>query len=118
MTKPKRQIRDKSIKIRLNADELAQFKQRQIGDELASWVRSVCLGNPLQPPKKTKQISIKTADPELLRQLAKIGSNLNQIARAVNTQQAHGNIISFLRLTTELAIIREQLSEILKQNDN
>lgn len=85
--------------------------QKKIGVELATWIRNTCLET-----KTPKKKPIKTADPELLRQLAKIGGNLNQIARIANTEQARGDIINLLRLTAELATIREQLDKLLEHN--
>lgn len=117
MTKPKRPKRDKSIKIRLTADEHQQLVKNKVGDELATWLRDLGLNQETQPPPP-KPKKVKTADPELLRQLARIGANLNQIAKATNTEQAKGDIINLLRLTAELATIREQLSEILKRHDS
>jgi hypothetical protein len=117
MTKPKRPKRDKSIKIRLTADEHQQLVKNKVGDELATWLRDLGL-NQETPPPPPKPKKVKTADPELLRQLARIGANLNQIAKATNTEQAKGDIINLLRLTAELATIREQLSEILKRHDS
>lgn len=108
-TKPKR---TKEIKIRLTEHEHATLLNKKTSAELATWIRNVCLNT------ETKQKQVKTADPELLRQLARIGGNLNQIARIANSERAKGDIVNLLRLTAELAIIREQLSEILKRHDS
>lgn len=107
MTKPKR---TKEIKIRLTEQEYQALLDRKKG-ELAVWIRTTCLDQDIPEPKK-----VKTADPELLRQLAKIGGNLNQIAKATNTEQARGDIINLLRVTAELATIREQLDELLERH--
>lgn len=107
MTKPKR---TKEIKIRLTEQEHQNLLQRKKG-ELAVWIRTTCLEQEVPQPK-----TVKTADPELLRQLAKIGGNLNQIAKATNTEQARGDIINLLRVTVELATIREQLDELLERH--
>lgn len=107
MTKPKR---TKEIKIRLTEQEYQALLDRKKG-ELAVWIRTTCLEQDIPEPKK-----VKTADPELLRQLAKIGGNLNQIAKATNTEQARGDIINLLRVTAELATIREQLDELLERH--
>lgn len=107
MIKPKR---TKEIKIRLTEQEHQALLDRKKG-ELAVWIRNTCLEQEIPQPK-----TVKTADPELLRQLAKIGGNLNQIAKATNTEQARGDIINLLRLTAELATIREQLNKLLEHN--
>jgi hypothetical protein len=72
-------LRDKSIKIRVTADELSQLNARKTCDELARWMRETCLGH------ATKRGRIPDADPALLRSLAAIGNNLNQVAKRVNT---------------------------------
>lgn len=111
----KKSKRDKSIKIRLTAEEHKKLNENKKGGELATWLRDLGLNQETRPPKKPKKI--KTADPALLNQLARIGGNLNQIARLANTQ-AQGGIIDRLRLTAELASIREQLNEVLKRHDS
>lgn len=103
MTKLKR---TKEIKIRLTKQEHQDLLERKNG-ELAVWVRNTCLAQKQPKP-------VKTADPELLRQLAKIGANLNQIAKVANTEQARGDIINLLRVIAELATIREQLDTLLE----
>ncbi|WP_343778716.1 MobC family plasmid mobilization relaxosome protein, partial [Psychrobacter aestuarii] len=69
--------RTKEIAIRVTEDELAKLKQRQQGTTMAGWMRDLGLGvTPMKP-----------ADPELVRALGRIGSNLNQIAKHVNTDK-------------------------------
>lgn len=101
--------RTKEIKIRLTEQEHQDLLQRKKG-ELAVWIRTTCLEQDIPEPKK-----VKTADSKLLRQLVKIGGNLNQIAKHTNTD-ALGGKIDRLRLLGELAAIREQLDELLERN--
>lgn len=108
----KKTKRTKEIKIRLTEQEHQALLDRKKG-ELAVWIRNTCLEQDIPKPKE-----VRTADPELLRQLARIGGNLNQLARVTNTEQARGDIINLLRLTAELATIREQLNELLNQHDS
>lgn len=108
MKSPKR---TKEVKIRLTDQEHQILLDKKTGAELATWIRNTCLET--KTPKKSP---IKTADPELLRQLAKIRGNLNQIVHIANTEQARGDIINLLRLTAELATIREQLDKLLEHN--
>ena len=54
------------------------------------------------------------ADPQLVAALGRIGGNLNQIARQVNTVESD---IEKLRAFAELAVIREQLQGILANYD-
>ena len=66
--------RTKEIAIRVTEDELAALKKRQQGTTMAGWMRDLGLGvTPMKP-----------ADPELVRALGRIGSNLNQVTKHVN----------------------------------
>lgn len=66
--------RTKEIAIRVTEDELAELKKRQQGTTMAGWMRDLGLGvTPMKP-----------ADPELVRALGRIGSNLNQLTKHVN----------------------------------
>lgn len=70
-----------TIKFRVTADELAQIRRQCTKPQLAEWVREVALygqRDMLAAP------AVAHADPALLRALAGIGNNLNQIARAIN----------------------------------
>lgn len=68
--------RTNSIKIRVNDDELKKLQELKQQDSLAAWMRELALG--VRP--------IKMADPNLVRELGRIGSNLNQIAKYANIQ--------------------------------
>ena len=66
--------RTKEIAIRVTEDELAKLKKRQQGTTMAGWMRDLGLGvTPMKP-----------ADPQLVRALGRIGSNLNQVTKHVN----------------------------------
>lgn len=68
--------RTKEIKIRLTDNEFAKLQQRRTKN-LAGWLRDLALG----------AVPIRQADPALVHQVARIGSNLNQIARHANTEK-------------------------------
>jgi len=99
-------MRDKSIKVRITAAELEQLNALKDQSRLAAWMRSVCLS---QHRRQTKDPI--TVDPLLLRQLAGIGNNINQISRLMNGGKWSAgdavNVISVLRsIETELNGIR------------
>lgn len=73
--------RERVIKIRVTAEELARLKGLSGDERLAEWMRSQCLGN----AAGRRRTPIPKADPALLRQIAGIGNNLNQVARRVNS---------------------------------
>ena len=101
--------RNKEIKVRLTEAEHQALLERMIGGELATWIRNTCLDE-----KPNKKRNYKVADPQLLAGLVRIGGNLNQIARQVNTV---GSDIEKIRAFAELAIIREQLQKVLADYD-
>jgi len=74
--------RTKIIKIRTTDREYLALKQLSQKHRLAEWMREHCLGAIV--PKKNP---LPNVDPALLRQIAGIGNNLNQIARAMNSHE-------------------------------
>lgn len=76
--------REKIIKVRVSPEELAILKMHCTRGELARWMRETCI-NPGQTDLVQDLKGAVPVDPALLRQLASIGNNLNQIARQVNT---------------------------------
>jgi hypothetical protein len=101
--------RSKEIKVRLTEAEHQALIERMVGGELATWIRQTCLEE-----KPNRKRNYKIADPQLLAALGRIGGNLNQIARQVNTVESD---IEKIRAFAELAIIREQLQRILADHD-
>ena len=75
--------RNKEIKVRLTEAEHQALLERMTGGELATWIRNTCLDE-----KPNKKRNYKVADPQLLAGLGRIGGNLNQIARQVNTVES------------------------------
>jgi predicted chitinase len=78
-----KQMRTREIKIRFTPDEYEQAQHLCTRAQLAPWIRQLVL-NPTadwvnSEPRK------KAANPELLRGLASIGNNLNQMTKAVNS---------------------------------
>ncbi|MBE8232700.1 MAG: MobC family plasmid mobilization relaxosome protein [Endozoicomonadaceae bacterium] len=97
--------RTKSIKIRVTEEELLLLNNKKSEPQLAAWMRSVSLGE-----RAKKQKSYSEIDPKFLAQIAKIGNNLNQIARQVNTNN--------LAALYEIGAIRKQLDELIKCTSN
>ncbi|SSR14595.1 Conjugative accessory protein mbeC [Acinetobacter baumannii] len=109
MTKKEIVKRQKEIKVRLTEAEHQALLERMTGGELATWIRQTCLEE-----KPNKKRNYKVADPQLLAGLGRIGGNLNQIARQVNTVESD---IEKIRAFAELAMIREQLQKVLADYD-
>lgn len=73
-------LREKEIKIRVTDDEYCALQRRNSKARLAEWMRDVCLEQ-----NEVPRFNVPLCDPALLRQLAGIGNNLNQIARVTNS---------------------------------
>ncbi len=61
---------------------------------------------------------VQRADPALVRQVAAIGSNLNQIARAANISALNGAPIQVIPLLTQLCAIERQLIRLAIPSDD
>ena len=108
MSDTDKQNRTKRIIVRLTEQEHQRLLDRKTKAGLATWIRETCLDSPTDDRK-----TVKTADPKLLAQLAKIGGNLNQIAKQANTLDSDFEKIRAFGL---LAQIQSQLDELLEQN--
>lgn len=97
--RPKKRTRE--ISIRLTDDELKKLNSRKTDVTLAGWLRNLGLG--VTP--------IKQADPELVRALGRIGSNLNQTAKHANmNKELDQNVLK------EIQVIRGLIGELLDSN--
>ena len=113
--------RDQQIKFRVTEDEKEKIVSiaQDRGLTLTKFLVAVALENELpSPPEKihitkevVKEIYITTPnyDPNLVYEVSKIGTNLNQLARRVN-----GGFNNSLELLSELKAIEQQLDEVLK----
>jgi hypothetical protein len=98
---PQKKIRDRSIKVRFNEYEYKKILERRRGNTLAGWLRQVALGI----------VPIHQADADLVRNIGRIGSNLNQLTRYVNAQK---NIDQ--NVHNEIVAIRTMLQQLINQN--
>lgn len=101
--------REKSIKIWLTEDEHKKLNDLKTGHQLATWMRETCLGK--KSKRKTKPV---TVDPALLRHLAAIGNNVNQIARQCNSTLSATDALDVI---IRLDAIESTLKEIRDQHD-
>lgn len=113
MTKKDSVIRQKEIKIRLTDAEHQALLDRCRKPSLATWIRETCLGE-----KPTKRSLIEKIDPQLLRQLAGIGNNLNQIARVINQQHNMNTALDRVVLLAALSSIERELQRLYSDHQN
>lgn len=104
--------RDKIIKLRCTAEEYETIQWRSEGHrQLAVWARESLLNPDVDFVRQQRQPD--PVDPALLRQLAAVGNNLNQIARACHQEGVAAldrvKIIAALgEISAELKKLREQ----------
>ena len=72
--------RTKSIKIRPTREEHEKLLDLKASNELATWIRNTCLN--------VGEVQQVKTDPQLLKEINKIGVNMNQIARAINSHHS------------------------------
>ena len=72
------------------------------------------LGKP-RPRRREPSLSSAASsfDPALMRQLAAIGSNLNQLARATNRGAVDGNLVQSVELLCALLVIERELGALV-----
>lgn len=101
--------------LRLPPDTAAAWRQHAAADDqsLSDWIRQRVDGAAAVQTglrRQRRRLRTLTADPELLRQLAAIGSNVNQIARVLNSAGlSPGDHIGLL---AELAAIQRELRRL------
>lgn len=94
----------KVIKVRATTAEYESLRLLCPSSRLASWMRESCLG--VDSPQKI--------DPKLLRQLAGIGNNLNQIARATNSD--HWKAVDRIQVISALRAIEQELKNLKERH--
>ena len=97
--------RTKYIGIRLTEAEHEQLRMRSRSPRLAKWIREHCLA--VEVPDAHRVLRI---DPALLRHLAGLGNNVNQIARSVHREQ--WNPIDRVEVLARLSAIQRDLERL------
>jgi hypothetical protein len=95
------------VKLRFSDDELKRVRACFVKRKVASSIRSLALGQP--PPRHNPMLEVRR---ELVRDVARIGNNLNQLARGVNQANLSGSQIDTLRLLAKLIEIQEAVQNL------
>lgn len=108
--------RTREIKLRLTEEEHEKLLKLADGRQLARWLRETAL----KVPERRRRKPVPDADPVLLRELAGIGNNVNQIARTCNRllQTGQGHMLDVAALAVALQRIEEQLQDIKRGSSN
>lgn len=83
-----RNLKDKKVQIRMTAEEKSHILERAKGADISTFLRELGLGHEPKIPKEKPQVIVHSADPDLIRYVAKIGNNINQIAKNLNLTKA------------------------------
>lgn len=99
------------IRARVSAEEKAEVlaKAEAAGMTEGTFVRVQCLANPKTRAARRPPVEVRTLA-RLLGELGKVGSNLNQIAKAANSDKA----VNREALETALAEVRGMVPAILE----
>ena len=97
--------RTKKIMLRLTDSEYQKISEN-CPMPVARFIRETALGNSI-----VRRITPPRVDPKLIRQIAFIGNNLNQLTK-LSHQKNNDNELDNLALLSELALIRHALDEL------
>lgn len=103
--------RIKSIKLRVTEEEFDKLNANKGRAELARWLRE--LG--LEGSGGRQHVVHHQLPPEVVRNLAGIGANLNQLARHLNIEAYAGTLdirLSVIELMTQLAATERALNAV------
>lgn len=103
-------VRDKTYKVRMSSVEVDTLKNGNI-ENIARFLRESALNSINN--KEQKNLYSKL-DRDFLLELSRIGNNLNQIAKAVNTDIAAHKPMDAARLLHLLIMINENLQDLKK----
>lgn len=103
--KMSKQLRTKSIKIRVTPQELKELKSKSDTKQLAVFMREVSLGIHVPRPRKEHP----KIDPEFMRKFAGACNNLNQLTRLANIEKDN---LQKLNIAYELQKIRAELERL------
>lgn len=100
----KKAPRTERIELRCSIHELASWRSKAdaLGLSLSSYIRMILGNNP-------KIVQSTSADPALIRQVALIGNNLNQLAHWVNTYKSEQDIETVVAMINN---VREELNNL------
>lgn len=108
-----RNLKDKKVQIRMSADEKSLILERAQGADISTFLRELGLGHDPKVPKQKPKVIVHSADPELIRHIAKIGNNINQIAKNLNLTKELDQ-----QAFTEIQMIRLELQSELERLRN
>jgi hypothetical protein len=111
MSKAKKKPRNELLQIRVTEQEKNTIMANANGNA-SDWLRSFGLNpNDTQKPR----ITTIAQDPKLVAEIAKIGNNINQLARQANSLPKTGNKLDLVLFQATLEESNALLAAIVKQ---
>ncbi|NVH52953.1 plasmid mobilization relaxosome protein MobC [Photobacterium damselae subsp. damselae] len=104
-------IRSECIQLRVTKEEKQQIAANSNGN-VSVWLRTIAL-DPDINPRRTIYKELKQ-DPALVREVARIGNNLNQIARYINSAKKSGSLVDLVAVQAQLVNMNALLSALIK----
>lgn len=103
--------RTKQLIIRVSPTEFETLTQQKTHPNLARYIRERALASGRASESKTAKFKIA---PEVVRVLAGMGNNLNQIAKTLNTAAKIGTLgkVETVQATAELAALERALNSL------
>ncbi len=111
----------KPFEVWLSKSEREKIKQlaQSHGMSMSAYMRNRAIGKEEMPcPKPAPKVIIHEVDPELVRQIARIGNNINQIARHLNTKRDELTGAELMDAITTLKAIEDDLSLLAEAYTN
>ncbi|PMM19571.1 hypothetical protein BCT58_19800 [Vibrio lentus] len=103
--------RTECIQLRVTKEEKLQIFTNANGN-VSVWLRTIAL-DPDVNPRRTIYKELKQ-DPVLVRQVARIGNNLNQITRYMNSAKKSGSLVDLVAVQAQLVQMNALLSTLIK----
>tara|TARA_B100002052_G_C15861059_1_gene590081 strand:- start:281 stop:619 length:339 start_codon:yes stop_codon:yes gene_type:complete len=95
------------MRFRVNPEEQLIIKDNAGKQQVGPFVRDLALG------KRAKRRA-PPVNKDLIRELSKIGNNLNQIARQINTEKKSGMDINAIEVLSGIRDVRDTMDSILE----
>ena len=119
-----RVIRGTTVGVRVEGGTAGAWRRQaaEIGLSVSDWIRGAVdagqqtrLPTPRKRPARPPRDTSNDADPALMRELAALGSNMNQIARALNSCRSKGDRLPVLEALAYLRSIEAMAASLLPQ---
>lgn len=102
--------REKVILIRVTQSEHDQLMNLKDRSRLAEWMREHCLATEA-PQKKVSSVVERVIPKEVALEFSKIGSNINQIGRAMNIAVRNANDMEMKDIAMRACFLLEEMEE-------